>query len=70
MEQKQELQALVRMAANGWLEHTAKDEQVLEELRDQTIAWCAGYLLAKEHRVASAALFRLVPKERLEKLLN
>lgn len=70
MEQKHELQALVREAANGWLEHTAKDEEILESMRDQTIAWCAGYLLAKKLTDASAELFRLVPKDRLEQLLS
>lgn len=68
--EKQELQTLIRMAANGWVEHTENDEKVLSSLQDQTIAWCAGYLLARGHALASGALFNLVPKERLEQLLN
>lgn len=69
-EQRQELQALVRQAAEAWIEHTAKDEAILRDSQMDTIMWCVGYLWSKGHGPACAALLAFVPKEYAERVMS
>lgn len=69
-QEQQDLRSLVRLNANGWLEHTATDEKVLSALQQDTIMWCVSYLWRHGHGAAGAALLTLVPQERAEQILK
>ena len=68
-EQHEELQALLREAAEGWLEYTGKDINVLQDAQYSAVMWCATYLWKKGHGAAGAALLAVVPKEYGDKVL-
>ena len=61
-----ELQHLVRKATEGWFEHTAKDESIVERAQMDAILWCVGYLWAKGYGPAGAQLLAVVPKKYAE----
>jgi hypothetical protein len=65
-----ELRALVREAAENWLEQTETDRRVLDALQSATIMWCVTYLWQKGHGPAGATLLALVPQARAEQLLG
>ena len=68
-EHQVELQALIKRAAEGWYEHTAKDEEVLRNAQYDMVMWCATYLWQKGFGPAGAALLAVMPKDYAEKVM-
>ena len=54
-----ELEAVIRSAANIWIEQTEADREVLRQVQAATIAECARYLRGLGLRGAAAELERM-----------
>jgi hypothetical protein len=68
--EQQELKELVRQAAEGWYEYTAKDESIIRDAQMAAIMWCVTYLWQKGHGPAGAELLAFVPEAYANRVMS